>query len=204
MESDRDRARRVAGLALVGVGVVSVLGIVTAEALYPGYNTAEQTISSLGAASGASGPVQPAATVFNAAMVVAGILTLVAAAALHRVYERRWLTALVAVTGAGIVGVGLFPEHLGAPHAVAALLAFGGGGASALAVAAVVDGPFRSLSAGLGLVGLVALVLFVGPAGPFAALGHGGVERWIAYPLLIWITAFGGFLLGRAVPRDAT
>lgn len=204
MHARRDRARTVAGLSLVGVGAVSILGIVTAEALYPGYSTAEQTISALGA-SGPSGPVQPAATVFNAAMVVSGALTLVSAAGLHRVFDRRLLTAVVTVTGLGIAGVGLFPEHLGAPHAVAALLAFGGGGLSALAVAVVLDGPFRYLSAAAGVVSLVALALFVGSAGPVAALGVGGVERWVAHPLLIWITGFGGYLLGRATPGiDAT
>jgi len=58
MNGDIDRSQTIAGLALVGVGIVSTLGIITAEALYPGYSTAEQTISALGAAtaSGGAGP----------------------------------------------------------------------------------------------------------------------------------------------------
>ncbi|NIQ06941.1 MAG: DUF998 domain-containing protein, partial [Candidatus Korarchaeota archaeon] len=27
-------------------------------------------------------------------------------------------------------------------------------------------------------------------------LGKGGMERMIAYPLLIWVVGFGGYLLG--------
>lgn len=26
-------------------------------------------------------------------------------------------------------------------------------------------------------------------------LGSGGVERWIAYPTVLWLVAFGGYLL---------
>jgi hypothetical protein len=31
---------------------------------------------------------------------------------------------------------------------------------------------------------------------PLAALGSGGIERWVVYPLLLWALAFGGYLLG--------
>ncbi len=27
-------------------------------------------------------------------------------------------------------------------------------------------------------------------------MGSGGVERWVVYPLLLWLTGFGGYLLG--------
>ncbi|WP_254662945.1 hypothetical protein [Haladaptatus sp. W1] len=33
-------------------------------------------------------------------------------------------------------------------------------------------------------------------ANPLNVLGSGGVERWVAYPLLLWVTGFGGYLLG--------
>jgi hypothetical protein len=26
-------------------------------------------------------------------------------------------------------------------------------------------------------------------------LGEGGIERWIAYPTVLWLVAFGGYLL---------
>ena len=194
MNWDRDRWRTTAGLSLVGVGVVSVLGIITAEALYPGYSTSQQTISALGA-SGPDGAIQPSATIFNGAMILSGLLVLLAAHALHRIYDRRWLTLLVSITGVGVIGVGVFPAQYGLPHAIAAFLAFGAGGLSAIAAAAVVRGAFRYLSASLGVVSLLAMVLFVALSGS-TALGIGGLERWITYPTQIWVTAFGGYLFG--------
>jgi hypothetical protein len=32
--------------------------------------------------------------------------------------------------------------------------------------------------------------------GPVAILGIGGLERWVAYPVALWVTGFGGYLLG--------
>jgi hypothetical membrane protein len=187
---DTRRARVVAGTALVTGGTVTVLGFVTAEALYPGYSAADQTISALGSADA------PAAsqTAFNAAMILAGVLLVGAAGGLHRVYEHRIFTAMAGVTGLGVVAVGVFPEHTGVPHVVAAFLAFGGTGLTALVAASVLNEPFRYVSAVFGSIELLAFVLFV-TLGDATALGIGGLERWVAYLGLLWVTAFGGFLL---------
>lgn len=190
------RYRSVAGGALVATGAISILAIVTAEALYPGYSTSQDTISALGAA-GPGGAVEPAATIFNGAMIASGLLLLVAAYALHQVYTRRLLTGIVTVSALGVVGVGLFPAQHALPHAVAAFVTFGGGGLSALVVATVVAGGFRYASAVLGVVALLALVMFVALGGT-TPLGIGGLERWITYPVQIWIAAFGGYLFGRS------
>lgn len=201
MTGDRERYRSIAGLSLVGVGIVSILGIITAEAFYTGYDPTTQTISALGAASGSGGAVQPSATIFNGAMIVSGLLTMVAAAGIHRVYENRLLTAIVALSGLGVAGVGLFPAQYSAPHAVAAFTAFGAGGLSTVVVATVVRGPFRYVSAALGVVALVAMAGFVSLGGS-TVLGIGGLERWITYPTQIWATAFGGYLLGMGDEAD--
>ncbi len=197
MHGTSDGPATTAGLSLVGVGTVSTLGIIVAEALYPGYSTSQQTISALGATSGAAGAVQPSATIFNGAMVLSGLLTLVAAYGIHRRYELPWLTAVIAVTGVGVAGVGLFPAQTGVPHFVAVLAAFAGGGLSAILVAVVVDGPFRYLSVALGVAAMVALVAFLALGGS-TPLGIGGLERLITYPTQIWTLAFGGYLLGVA------
>ncbi len=46
----------------------------------------------------------------------------------------------------------------------------------------------------LGAVTLLSLVL----SGTLAdtRLGEGGIERWVAYPIVVWMIAFGGYLLG--------
>jgi hypothetical protein len=38
--------------------------------------------------------------------------------------------------------------------------------------------------------------------GPFARLDLGGVERWMVYPVLLWLVGFGGWLAGRR-PQEA-
>lgn len=194
---DSDRARVVAGVSLVAAGAFLLLGFTTAEALFPGYSTSSDTISALGAARGTAG----SAAVFNSVMVIAGLLAVTAAAGLQGVYGRGSLTGLLAVTGGGgFVGVGVFPSGTGLPHFVAAMIAFAGVGLTALVVAATVRGPFRYVSAVLGVLELIALVLFVGLGGS-TPLGIGGLERWVAYLGLVWAVAFGGFLLTDA-PRQ--
>jgi hypothetical protein len=45
-------------------------------------------------------------------------------------------------------------------------------------------------------MGVVTLV-FLGAYKYFIPyLGVGGTERWVLYPTLFWLTAFGGYLLG--------
>jgi len=112
---------------------------------------------------------------------------------------------VLVVTGlGGLIGVGLFPAQTGLPHLVASLLTFGGLGVTALVVPGLVQGPFRGVSAVLGALELLALVLYV-VLGGGTFLGVGGLERWVAYLALVWAVSFGGFLLagdaGRARGR---
>ena len=58
--------------------------------------------------------------------------------------------------------------------------------------------PFRYVSAVLGATGLLSLAIaMAGDATPLVdELGDGGIERWVAYPVVLWLVAYGGFLLG--------
>jgi len=58
--------------------------------------------------------------------------------------------------------------------------------------------PFSSISVILGLMTLGALSLFLG--GIYLGLGRGGMERMIAYPVLMWGAGFGGYLM--AYPEE--
>jgi hypothetical protein len=40
-----------------------------------------------------------------------------------------------------------------------------------------------------------------GDASPLWVLGVGGAERWVAYPVILWLMGFGGYLAGRAEER---
>lgn len=187
-----DRFRTIAGTLLLAAGLVTLLGFVTAASLYPGYNVADQTISALGAAEAPAA----SARVFNGALGLAGLLAVGGAVGLHRADEGTLLAGVIGATGlGGMIGIAVFPAQTGAPHAVAAVIAFGGIGLSALLAGRSFGGAFRGVSIVLGVAELLALVGFLTVAGE-NPLGLGGLERWVAYLGAVWVIAFGGFLQG--------
>ena len=195
-------AASVAGTALALAGAVAFMGIVTAEVLYPDYST-RQDISDLGSTQPPDPIIhQPSATIFNGTMLLTGALVLVAAYFVHRAWGRRVLSMPLAVFGAAVFGVGVFPGNVTPWHGLFALLTFASGGVAAVLSSRVVSRPFSTVCGLLGGVSLVVLVsvffygLVLGTPHPLSALGSGGIERWVAYPLLLWVVAFGGYLLG--------
>ncbi len=193
---------RVGGSLLFVAGSVILLGIITAEALYTGpYSTGVNQISDLG---GTEPPgsiiLQPAATIFDVSMVAVGLLVLMASTLVHRVFRRRSVTIPLALLGAGALGVGLFPGNTGSPHALCAMTTFLSGGAAAITGGRLASGPFRYLSIALGAIALLTLASYIalGDASPMAGLGIGGLERWIVYPIVLWVTGFGAYLAGLA------
>lgn len=193
---------RVAGLAMFGAGALLLMAIITAEALYPfAYSTGGNEISDLGGTRPPAGLVfQPSATIFNVSMIVTGLLLLLGAVVLHR-GVRRWTASLpVLVLGGAVLLVGIFPGNTGLPHALSAMVAFWAGGIAAVVASRIAEPPFRYGLMLLGAINLVSLASYfvLGDASPFWALGVGGAERWVAYPILLWTMGFGGYLAGRA------
>jgi len=203
VERARTRAAdlRLAGSLLFLAGGIILLGIITAEALYPAaYSTAANAISDLGGTEPPDSVIlQPSATIFNLTMMVVGLLMLAAAWFVQRAFGRRSVTIPLAVLGAAAFGVGLFPGNTGAPHAICAMAAFVSGGVAAITTSLVATGPFRYLSMLLGAIALGTLgtYMLLGDDSPLMELGIGGLERWIVYPVVLWATAFGGYLAGR-------
>jgi hypothetical protein len=55
----------------------------------------------------------------------------------------------------------------------------------------------------LGAIALAATVLALDAFrswAPMVELGDGGLERWIVYPIVLWLVAFGSYLLATATP----
>ncbi len=196
------RSARIAGALFAVAGAAILMGIITGEALFPApYGTATNTISDLGSTWQPGDVVrEPSATIFNATMIVSGLLIAAGALVLGSGVGKRAAVIAIAVLGVSIFAVGVFPgeEINGEPsssgvHPVVAMLAFTSGGIAAVLGARITEPPFRHLSAILGSVALLSLVLS-GPLGD-TALGMGGIERWIAYPVVLWLVAFGGYLM---------
>lgn len=173
------------GILLFGAAQF-LLCLVAAEALYPGYSTAANAISDLGVGS--------TALLFNLSIAIFGAASL-AAAYLLRGKLGKLLAACMAIAGIGAIGVGAFPETLGLPHFISALAAFLFGAIAALVSSRKAAAPLSHLFLLLGAISLCALVLEV--AGTALGLGHGGMERMIAYPIIIWEIAFAASLARR-------
>ena len=198
---------RAAGLLSAAAGTVILMGSITGEALYPRlYTTHADTLSHLG---GTEPPnsvaLQPSATIFDATMLVAGVLILASAWLVLSSFRSRTAGVAMALLGVGVLGVGVFPLTNPTPHTLIALVAFYSAGIAAIASSRLTPGPLRYFSIALGLVSIVAITLglFLSALPPVVALGEGGIERWNAYPALIWLVAFGGWLMSSGTAKDA-
>lgn len=176
---------KIAGLLLAIGSVLCVLGIITAEALYPGYSTSENYISDLG--------VGPSALIFNSSVFLLGVLAVCGVYFVQKAFSFKLFSMLAAIAGIGAMGVGLFPEGAGMIHVAFSLITFLFAGISAIASYKLEKPPLSYLSIILGTMSLVALVLF--SSGIYLGLGKGGMERMIAYPALLWMLGFSGHLM---------
>jgi hypothetical membrane protein len=193
--------RRLAGLAFLTLAGGFMTVLMLGAAMAPGYEFGGGAISDLGV-------VAETALLFNAGLVLVGVLNLVGGYALYRLHGRRWLLAPFALASVGAVLAGLFPLDTGGLHSIGALLAFLFFNVQALALATRLTGPMRYVSVLAGVVGLVFVgVMVVGDAGTpavFGPIGHGGAERLIVYPVMLWLVALGGYLLGDGEVRRPT
>ena len=104
----------------------------------------------------------------------------------------------LAVFGVGLIGIAVFPGDVATWHPIFAMACFVGGSIAAILSRTLLDRPLRAFAVTLGSVALAATVLgldFFADLGPQAAIGIGGVERWIAYPVLLWMVLFGAALM---------
>jgi len=134
--------------------------------------------------------------IFDTTMLIAGVLLLAGAFALWRLYRHRVLTVVSALFGAGALLVGIFPGNT-TPHPYVAMIAFVFSALTTIAAFKVTSAPFRFMSLGVGLLSLIALIVsFLGDSSPIAkSIGIGGIERWVVFPMILWLVFFGGYLL---------
>jgi hypothetical membrane protein len=196
----RDDAQ-LSGLLLFINAAQFMIVIMLAASVAPAYDYGAAAISDLGV-------IAETALLFNASLVVVGVLNIAGGYLHYRSHGRTWILATFLVAGMGAVGAGLMPLDRGGLHGLFALLAFLFFNLEAIACATVVSGPMKPVSAVAGVVGLVFVVLMaIGDAGNSAAfgpIGHGGTERMIVYPVMLWMVAFGGYLMATGRAEIAT
>ncbi|WP_255197266.1 DUF998 domain-containing protein [Halorarius litoreus] len=189
VESSRARA----GVLLIALSAQFMVVIMLAAAMAPNYNFNTAAISDLGV-------FPETAWLFNASLVVVGLLNLVAGYYFYRSHGKRWLLAAFALAGIGALGAGVFPLDTGDAHSLFALLAFLFFNVQALGSATEFPGVMKLLSVVAGGIGIAFVVVMVvgdgGNTAVFGPIGHGGAERMIVYPVMLWMVAAGGYLLG--------
>jgi len=180
-------AEKLAGLFFFLAASQFIVGMMVAETQYPDYNTGQNYVSDLG------NLTEPSAAVFNASIILLGLLLLTGVYFLQQAFDFKTLSILLILTAIGAIGVGVFTENAVTAHPLVSLIAFLFGALSSIASYKLLKQPFSIIAIILGLISLTALGLFATKI--YLGLGPGGMERMIAYPILLWGAGFGGYLL---------
>lgn len=215
--------QKLAGVLLLVGSALFFLGLATSESVYTGYNVSRDTISDLGAPiEVALNPPrtltiqQPASIIYIISLSLLTTLFFRAALLFRRILPTGKYWKVFFVFAAGLVALPLsyIPYYVYAGRQFAAPLSnvpafliagalvhdiFSGlvfffGGLSAIGSGKLVAKPLDRIFTGMGVLTIVAAVL--SGAGIDLGLGFGGIERIVAYPILIWAIAFGAYLLG--------
>jgi hypothetical membrane protein len=192
----------------VGAGQFLV-GMLLAESLYPGYSISGNYISDLGAFCNGVFPnagvcviYQPTSNIFNTSVFLLGVLLVAAAYVFWRPHKVKVFSVLVLLTGIGAMGVAVFPETNPIAHEITSDVAFLFAGLSAIWGYRLAKAPMSYFSVILGVVNLLAIVLFT--ANVLFGLGVGGMERMIVYPVVIWAIGIGGYFMNSDMGTELT
>ena len=189
---------KIAGLLFYLSGAIVLMGIITAEAMYPsGYTTFKNEISDLGATKQPNSiSFEPSSSIFNSIMWLSGLMILTATFYQHKYFKKLLFTIPAILFGLGLFGVGIFPGNIRPYHGMSAMLAFLAGGVSAITSFKIIQFPYKYIGILLGIISLTTWCLAVfSPSTLMSHIGIGGTERWVAYPLMLWLTGIGGYLM---------
>jgi hypothetical membrane protein len=143
----------------------------------------------------------------NASFIILGLTMALGSVFIHRSFRGRWATAglaSMAVSGMGVVMVGLFPENSVSPlHGLGAAIPFVLGNAGIVILGCSLDLParLRLYSVLSGSLALLALVSYA--TSHYLGLGEGGIERVVAYPQTLWLIVIGLHMLMTRAPRQS-
>lgn len=190
----------VAGMLLFIAALQWFVVEMAAETLFPNYTTRANDLSDLASTVPPNlSLIQPSATMFNTSTFLFGLMTFVSAFLIYRATRDKLFSAFFSISGLAAMAVGLFPGDTGIIHGLVALAWFVTSPLSAIVAYRLESKPFGYFSVAIGVFSLTVLLmaLFSSGSSPiFLAFGRGGEERMIAFPVAIWVTTFGGYLMG--------
>lgn len=190
---------KMAGILLVIGGIMYIIAINIGESLFMGYSIANNSLSDIG---GMLPLIQPAATIFNLVNILLGILILSSAYLILKSGGCRLFSSCLAIFGFCIAALGIFPEYTHSIHGIFAAIAFlSGSFALIFSYRLGINIPMTIVGIILGLIALITtispLIFGIGPNNPLDIFGKGGAERLIIYPIILYLTALGGYLSAR-------
>jgi len=200
------RYLRIGGILAIVAATQWIIGVFIAQAYYPSYSITQNDLSDLGATChnatiptpGSCVIFQPSSMIWNTVLSLLGILTIASAYMIYRGLDNRFFSTLVGLFGLGALIAGVVPENVDlTTHGLGALVSFVAGAIVAVTVyRARLEAPpyFPYLSILFGIISLAGLAIMLSVS--FAtlessAIGHGGDERIIVYPLLVWEIILG-------------
>jgi hypothetical membrane protein len=196
---DYNRLVHVAGLALFVLAAQFMTVIMAAASMAPGYDLAGGAISDLGI-------IPSTAPLFNLSLILTGALNIAAMVSLNLAERRQPTLILATLAGLGAIGAGIFNLHNPGIHGIFALLAFVFFNLQVIPMALRLNGPMRIIGLVLALIGVSYIVVMIigdgGNPAVFGAIGHGGSERMIAYPPMLWLMVYGGYLMAQRHPVE--
>lgn len=186
-----------AGLLLFVLAGQFMTVIMLAASMAPGYDFNAAAISDLGV-------IPQTALLFNASLIAVGLLNLAGGYLFYRSHGRLLILTPFVLAGVGAVGAGVFPLNSSELHSLFALVAFLFFNLQAIASGTVLPGYLKLVSVLAGGIGLVFVIFMIagdsGDGAVFGAIGHGGTERMIVYPVMLWMLALGGYLMAAKSP----
>jgi hypothetical membrane protein len=169
-----------------------LLILMLGAAIAPDYSIHDDAISDLGV-------IPQTALLFNFSLFLFGLFLLIAAYLYHSIHNKLWITIMFISTAVGAIGVAFFPLNNPGIHAIFALIAFLFANLIPISFFKILPRPLNILSVATGILGLfflfVHLLSDTNILSLYGFIGHGGSERMIVYPVIIWLVAFGGYIL---------
>lgn len=201
--------RRRAGVLFVFGSLLFLLLTTASEAIYPNFSLQTNAISDLAATGTSTTIIEETAILGLSLSWILGVYFV------FRNGGRRGFMVLNLLPGVGFFLAGVSPENVNIVlHSIGALIGFPLGAIAVILSYRTIDSRFRYFAVGLGTIMLVStFVIFAGwrvicgtcgytQALTNLALGLGGWESMIIYPLLIWLIGFGSYLLGSGNLRE--
>lgn len=185
--------KTIAGYLLALAAGQFLIALMLGESMAPGYSMHDNAISDLGT-------IAESELLFNASLFLIGLLNFAAGYVLYKAIGDRKVLIAFALGGIGAMGAGLIPlDHPSGVHGLFALFAFVFINVGAMIAGRLAKFPLNRISLLLGILGIIFVPVMImvdsGSLDVTGSIGHGGVERMIAFPCLIWMLVFGGYLI---------